>query len=135
MRLAEMYLNLAEALNEANGPSAEVYAALDVIRSRSGMPNVPRNMDQAALRNYIENERSVELYLENHRYFDVKRMMIGEVFKGPIFDVRVIKQRNGSFTYTKYKYHDRAWFTHWYLHPFPYNEVNKGYGLIQNPGW
>lgn len=135
MRLAEMYLNLAEALNEANGPSAEVYAALDVIRSRSGMPNVPRNMDQAALRNYIENERSVELYLENHRYFDVKRMMIGDVFKGPIYDVKVIKQRNGTFTYTKYKYHDRAWFTHWYLHPFPYNEVNKGYGLIQNPGW
>jgi hypothetical protein len=135
MRLAEMYLNLAEALNEANGPSAEVYAALDVIRSRSGMPNVPRNMDQAALRNYIENERSVELYLENHRYFDVKRMMIGDVFKGPIYDVKVIKQRNGTFTYSKYKYHDRAWFTHWYLHPFPYNEVNKGYGLIQNPGW
>ena len=135
MRLAEMYLNLAEASNEANGPSAEVFAALDVIRSRSGMPNVSRTLDQAGLRNFIENERSIELYLENHRYFDVKRMMKGEVFKGPIFDVRVIRQRNNTYTYTKYKYHDRAWFTHWYLHPFPNNEVNKGYGLIQNPGW
>lgn len=135
MRLAEMYLNLAEALNEANGPTAEAYNALDVIRSRSGMPNVPRNMDQATLRAYIDNERSVELYLENHRYFDVKRTLQGDVFKGPIYDVRVIRQKNGSYTYTRYKYHDRAWFQHWYLHPFPYNEVNKGYGLIQNPGW
>ena len=23
----------------------------------------------------------------------------------------------------------------WYLHPFPITEINKGYGLIQNPGW
>lgn len=135
MRLAEMYLNLAEALNEANGPSPEVFAALDVIRNRSGMPNVPRNLNQVALRKFIENERSVELYLENHRYFDVKRMLMGDVFKGPIYDLKVIRQKNGSYTYTKYKYHDRAWFVHWYLHPFPYNEVNKGYGLIQNPGW
>jgi len=135
MRLAEMYLILAEASNEANGPSAEVFAALDVIRTRSGMPIVSKSLDQAGLRKFIENERSIELYLENHRYFDVKRLMIGEVFKGPIFDVRVVRQRNSSYTYTKYKYQDRAWFPHWYLHPFPYNEVNKGYGLIQNPGW
>lgn len=135
MRLAEMYLNLAEALNEANGPTPEVYAALDVIRSRSGMPNVPRNLSQAALRSFIDNERSVELYLENHRYFDLKRTLQGDLFKGPIYDVRVIRQRNNTYTYTRYKYHDRAWFQHWYLHPFPSNEVNKGYGLIQNPGW
>jgi hypothetical protein len=135
MRLAEMYLNLAEALNEANGPSTQVFDAIDVIRTRSGMAPVPRTLNQAALRYYIDRERSVELYLENHRYFDVKRTLQGELFKGPIYDVRVIRQRNGSYTYTKYKYHDRAWFTHWYLHPFPYNEVNKGYGLIQNPGW
>ncbi len=135
MRLAELYLIQAEALNEANGPSEEVFTLLDVIRNRSGMPKVPKNLNQAQLRKFIENERSVELFLENHRYFDVKRLKIGEVFMGPIYDVRVIKQKNGSFTYTRYKYHDRAWFNHWYLHPFPYNEVNKGYGLIQNPGW
>lgn len=99
------------------------------------MPTVSRSLDQNGLRKFIENERSIELYLENHRYFDVKRLLIGDVFKGPIYDVKVVKQKNATFTYTKYKYHDRAWFVHWYLHPFPYNEVNKGYGLIQNPGW
>jgi hypothetical protein len=135
MRLAELYLIDAEASNEADGPSEIAFARLDAVRSRSGMPAVPRSMNQSQLRKYIENERSVELFLENHRYFDVKRLKIGDVFKGPIYDVRIIKQKNNTFTYTKYKYHDRAWFNHWYLHPFPYAEVNKGYGLLQNPGW
>lgn len=135
MRLAEMYLIQAEAMNEATGPSEEIFVLIDAIRERSGMPKVSRSLNQTDLRKFIENERSVELFLENHRYFDVKRLKIGEVFMGPIYDVKVIKQKNGSYTYTKYKYHDRAWFNHWYLHPFPYNEINKGYGLLQNPGW
>ena len=34
----------------------------------------------------------------------------------------------------------RRWWTYgfdpkWYLSPFPQTEINKGYGLIQNPGW
>lgn len=34
----------------------------------------------------------------------------------------------------------RAWWTEgfdpkWYLQPFPIKEINKGYGLVQNPGW
>ena len=34
----------------------------------------------------------------------------------------------------------RVWWTEgfdpkWYLTPFPLTEVNKGYGLTQNPGW
>ena len=135
MRLAELYLIEAEASNESDGPSDAVFSRLDAVRSRSGMPAVPRTLNQSQLRKYVENERSVELFLENHRYFDVKRLKIGDVFKGPINDVRIIKQKNGSYTYTKYKYQDRAWFNFWYLHPFPYAEVNKGYGLLQNPGW
>jgi hypothetical protein len=135
MRLAELYLIEAEASNEADGPSERAFARIDAIRSRSGMVAVPRTLNQLQLRNYVENERSVELFLENHRYFDVKRLKIGEVFMGPIYDVRILKQKNGAFTYAKYKYHDRAWFNFWYLHPFPYAEVNKGYGLLQNPGW
>ena len=39
-RLAELYLNYAEALNEAFGPSQAVYDALNVVRSRAGIPNV-----------------------------------------------------------------------------------------------
>ena len=39
IRLGELYLNLAEALNEANGPSQMVYDALNIVRSRAGIPN------------------------------------------------------------------------------------------------
>ena len=40
IRLSELYLNYAEALNESTGPSAEVYDALNVIRLRAGVPTV-----------------------------------------------------------------------------------------------
>ena len=46
------------------------------------------------------------------------------------------------FEYQKFELHNiaRVWWTQgfdpkWYLSPFPQNEINKGYGLIQNPGW
>ena len=40
-RLGEAYLNYAEALNEAQGPTAAAYDAVNTIRNRSGMPNLP----------------------------------------------------------------------------------------------
>jgi hypothetical protein len=44
-----------------------------------------------------------------------------------------------SFTYSKYELATRNWAlnwdTRWYLAPIPVTEVNKGYGMTQNPGW
>ena len=40
IRLSELYLNYAEAVNESSGPSADAYNALNVIRQRAGIPNV-----------------------------------------------------------------------------------------------
>ena len=47
-----------------------------------------------------------------------------------------------EFEYEKFRLHnrERVWWTRgfdpkWYLSPFPQTEVNKGYGLVQNPGW
>ncbi|MDO5606896.1 MAG: RagB/SusD family nutrient uptake outer membrane protein [Capnocytophaga sp.] len=74
-RYAEVLLTIAEASNEVSGPSAEVYAALDQIRNRAGMPSV----DQAkyntkeTLRNLIRNERRVELAMEGLRRWDIIR--------------------------------------------------------------
>lgn len=135
MRLSELYLNYAEAMNEFEGPTEKVFERIDAIRNRSGMPNVPRNLSQGELRDYLDRERSIELYFEGHRYFDLKRKLRGDIFKAPIHDVKVLKYPDNTYTYEKYVYHERAWFDFWYLHPFPYDEVNKGYGLIQNPGW
>ncbi|WP_243349995.1 RagB/SusD family nutrient uptake outer membrane protein [Parabacteroides sp. FAFU027] len=142
MRLTEMYLNLAEALNEYYGdedskPVADVYARVNTIRARSGMPALNESLinTKAKMRVQIQKERAIELGFEDSRFFDLKRWKMGDTFKGPIYDLKVTKKNNGQYTYKKYIYETRPWFEHYYLHPFPPSEVNKLKGIIQNPGW
>ena len=79
-RYADLLLMYAEAKNEATGPDASIYDALDLIRERAGMPPVDRirYSDQASLRSFIRNERRVELAGEGHRYDDIIRWRIAE---------------------------------------------------------
>ncbi len=79
-RYADLLLMYAEAKNEASGPDASIYDAVDLVRDRAGMPPVDRVRygDQASLRNFIRNERRVELAGEGHRYDDIIRWRIAE---------------------------------------------------------
>jgi hypothetical protein len=84
MRLADLYLYYAEALNEANGPSDEVFTYLDAIRKRAGLkgveeswanysvePNKPKTKE--GLREIIQQERTIELAFEGKRFWDIRR--------------------------------------------------------------
>lgn len=84
IRLSDVYLMYAEALNEAEGPSEEVFRYLDLIRQRAGLngvvdswanyssnPNKP--MTQEGLRDIIQRERMIELAFEGKRYWDLRR--------------------------------------------------------------
>ena len=75
-RLAEVYLNLAEAENEANGPTTVAYDAVNAVRNRAGMKSLPAGLDKTALRERIRRERRVELAWEEHRFWDVRRWKI-----------------------------------------------------------
>jgi len=75
-RLAELYLNFAEAENEVNGPNADVYNAINMVRNRVEMPNLPTGLDQEKMRERIRRERRVELAWEEHRFWDVRRWKI-----------------------------------------------------------
>src|SRR5690606_1842109 len=74
-RLAEFYLNYAEALNEINGSAAEIEWALRQVRERVNMPPITYT-NQEDMRQKIRRERAVELAFEEHRYFDVRRWKI-----------------------------------------------------------
>ena len=143
MRMAELYLIRAEALNEYAGPSAQVEADLNLIRNRSGMPNVQTGTNQEQMRDIIAHERNIELYYEDHRWFDLRRTLQSEK-KIPvdIYKIAIKKWYRSAtsnwpykITYEKQLYSTRVWYNKWYMNPFPTQEVDKGYGLIQNPGW
>ncbi|WP_316834722.1 RagB/SusD family nutrient uptake outer membrane protein [Pedobacter nutrimenti] len=134
-RLAEMLLNYAEAKNEAEGPVAEVYAAINKIRARVTMPNLPAGLTKEQMRNRIRNERRVELAFEGHRYWDARRWNIAkDVFNGPFFGMKVTKSGT-TFTYAPYKIEDRIFKEYMNLYPIQQREILANPKLIQNAGW
>ncbi|HET7898370.1 MAG TPA: RagB/SusD family nutrient uptake outer membrane protein, partial [Flavisolibacter sp.] len=78
IRYAEVLLNYAESQNEAAGPDASVYSAVNQVRQRAGMPVVPAGLSQTQMRAVIRHERRIELAFEDFRYWDVKRWGLAE---------------------------------------------------------
>ncbi|HWV31358.1 MAG TPA: RagB/SusD family nutrient uptake outer membrane protein [Dyadobacter sp.] len=138
LRYGEVLLNYAEARNEAAGPDATVYSAINQIRKRAGMPDLPAGLTQAAMRERIRNERRVELAFEEHRFFDVRRWKIANVTENvPAYGVRPEKKPDGSIEYVKIialegrKFQDKN-----YWQPIPQSEIQaSGGALKQNAGY
>lgn len=138
IRYAEILLNYAEAMNEANGPSAEVFNALQPIRDRAGMTaKLADRSDlqtKEALRNFIRKERTVELAFEDHRAWDVRRWNVAvEALARPIYGMEVTKE-NGKLVYTRKVAQKRIFTDKMYLYPIPEGEVWKT-SIENNPGW
>ncbi|GAA3935848.1 RagB/SusD family nutrient uptake outer membrane protein [Chitinophaga oryziterrae] len=103
LRYAEVLLNYAEAQNEAVGPDATVYAAINQIRQRSSVnqPALVAGLSQTEMRDAIRRERQVELAFEEHRFYDVRRWKIAAVTENvPAYGIDV--QISGTDTvYTR----------------------------------
>jgi hypothetical protein len=148
MRFAEVLLNYAEAANEAFGPEAKpvlngavavrsAREAVNLVRTRAGMPSLAAGLTQAQLRDRIRNERRVELAFEEHRFFDVRRWKIAEKTEvQPLLGMRVTLTSPGVFAYQKITVEPRFFSTQMYYYPIPFSEISKSNGLItQNQGW
>ena len=140
MRYAEVLLNYAEAQNEAAGPDASVYAAINQIRQRPGvgMPALPAGLNQAQMRTRIRNERRVELAFEEHRFYDVRRWKIANVTENvPAYGISVTKQSNGTFTYApQVALAGRSFADKNYWLPIPLAEIQASNNkLTQNMGY
>jgi starch-binding outer membrane protein, SusD/RagB family len=137
MRLAEIYLNYAEALNEYSPGHPDILKYLNKIRERAGiaqLPVKPSDETQEGIRSRIQNERAIELAFEAHRYFDLKRWKRGSVLGGEMYGMSITK--TGSvYTYEKTRFETRIFTNRMYLYPFPNAETQKSTYLIQNPGW
>lgn len=143
MRLAEVFLSYAEAINEANGgPTDEAYDLVDRIRKRVGLSVLERDMDLKEFREAVLRERACEFGYEEVRWFDIVRWKKESAFKAPIQGVNMFIDKTKPtgyryeiFTITPERVWKNQWSAKWYLSAFPTNEMDKNYGLIQNPGW
>ncbi|MFD2286233.1 RagB/SusD family nutrient uptake outer membrane protein [Pedobacter petrophilus] len=139
-RYAEVLLNYAEAMNEANGPGVEVYQNINLVRARAGMPGLPAGLSKNDMRTRIQNERAVEFAFEDIRWWDIMRWKKGpELVSQTLTAMNVLRVGNG-FSYSivpvEAAYQRTAFQERQYLYPIPLTEVNKSKGiLIQNPGW
>lgn len=153
MRLAELYLNYAEAANEAYGPTGRAPGAtlsaadaVNIIRSRIGQADVlPQfTANKEVFRERIKNERNVELAYEGHYYFDIRRWMDApKAYAGPIMGVQIEKvavsdEYPTGFKYTRYPLEalrQSAWKDAMYYLPFNTEDNFKMQNFVPNEVW
>ncbi|MFV0607060.1 MAG: RagB/SusD family nutrient uptake outer membrane protein [Niabella sp.] len=127
IRYADVLLMYAEAQNEASGPDATVYNAINKVRGRAevGLPPVDQILygNKVSLREYIRHERRVEFCCEGLRYFDLKRW--------GIMDEMLKKVKNPA----PYIQLSLAFGEKNNVLPFPQSEIDKNPALQQNEGY
>jgi len=150
LRYGEMLLNYAEACIEL-GQEAEAITYINMIRKRAGQPDLPA-LTGDALRQAYRHERRIELAFEDHRFWDVRRWMIGEAayHQTSAVDVRYNTTETSVASYRKadgstwsapvFSKRDtpgdaRAWNKKCYFFPIYRDEMNKNTMLVQNPGY
>lgn len=138
LRYAEILLNYAEAQNEYSGPDATVYQAINDIRKRAKMPELPTGLTQEEMRVKIRHERRIELAFEDqNRYNDLRRWKLATtLLNKSVNGVTITKAANGTFTYTSKIAGSRVFTEKNYWLPIPLVEIGVNPNLKpQNPGW
>jgi hypothetical protein len=142
IRYAEVLLGYAEAQNEAVGPDASVYDAINKIRKRSALPDLETGLTKEQMRQVIWKERRVELCYESKRYFDNKRLAkaaerMGKARNNMVITNTVPSDNSGTWVYTvtpeaKYtvKFDPKQ-----YMSPIPQNVIDQNPNIKQNPGY
>jgi hypothetical protein len=160
LRMGEMHLIYAEALAET-GSLTQACAEIDKVRNRVGLGNIAEcnpslnlTSNKENLINEIMRERTCELGYEESRLLDICRRKLATKFTTPLHGIKIYRKDGGgklqegepyptAFRYETYVFTEnaRAWWQDgfftpkWYLQALPIPEINKDYGLTQNPGW
>lgn len=139
-RLAEIYLNYAEALNEYSPGNPDIVHYVNLIRARAGIPMYGEGADalpvpgsQAEMRARIRAERRVELAFECHRWFDIRRWKIVADVMGDMHGMNINKE--GNDFYKRVVASSHLFRPAYYWFPISQYEMDRARLMVQNPGW
>ena len=140
-RKTEFYLNYAET-QIALGHEPEARNAINAVRARASVNMPPITASGAELVEAYRRERAIELSLEGHRFFDIRRWKIAENVMGkPFYGMDVEKLSSGEIVYNHgskivTETNTRAWNDKQYWFPIPDREIKaSNNALVQNPGY
>lgn len=146
IRLADLYLMYAEALNEVEGPVSEVHKYVDLVRERAGLPSVEnawtnysdypdKYTTKEGMREIIHRERLIELAFEGKRFWDLRRWkQATEELNQPITGWD-LGQEDANGYYRERLVYEQRFTTREYLWPLNENVLLSNTNIEQNPGW
>ena len=150
MRLSDLYLLYAEAINEAEGStgtnSAEMFKYIDLVRERAGLKGVRESWDtytnsskynnQSGMREIIQQERMIELCFEGHRFWDVRRWKTApKVYHNNAIDGWNYFEGNPDAYYTRRTLYTQKFGIRDYFWPIRNSDITNNPNLVQNIGW
>lgn len=150
MRLSDLYLLYAEAINELEGPngpnSATLFQYIDAIRSRARIPGVKEAWDtystnpgyyntQAGMRSIIHRERMIELAFESQRFWDLRRWKEApEEYSKNIYGFNLNASAPADY-YKRTLVFEQPFLQRDYFWPISTYNLEHNPNLIQNIGW
>lgn len=151
IRLADLYLMYAEALNECKAaPDNEVYEYIQLVRDKAGLDKETGGLVQtwarysnkpdmvttkAGMREIIHQERLIELCFEGQRFFDLRRWRkMLEYSNRPIRGWNVSEKSESGYYQVKYIYF-RKFTPKDYFWPIKLDDIYKNRKLKQSPLW
>lgn len=147
IRLADLYLMYAEALNEVGGPDqADVTKYIDLVRERAGLKGVVESWklyssspskpnSKEGMREIIRQERLNELALEGQRFFDLRRWKESQEWMNKPFKGWNVKEEKAEYYYDPVIIYTREFNFRDYFWPLKLNSLLVNPNLVQNPGW
>ncbi|MDR1723267.1 MAG: RagB/SusD family nutrient uptake outer membrane protein [Tannerella sp.] len=129
IRFSDVLLMYAEAMNEQNGATSEVYAAVNRVRERAEVAGLPEGLSKEDMRRNIWLERYREFPGEGILFFDVRRWRTAHT-TDPIFGLN-----HDVLDFRGERLFDRKFAERYYLWPIPEAERDLNDKLDQNPGW
>jgi hypothetical protein len=146
MRLSDLYLLYAEALNETGNPAAAL-PYLNQIRARAGLKSVESSWvtystnptkytTVAGLRDIIRQERGIEMAFEGSRFWDLRRWKTApQVLSAPIYGWDIVQSTYEDYNRRVLLFTPKFVAPRDYFWPIKETDLQVNPNLVQNPGW